>query len=162
MGGGRAAPRWPWQWAQKDGRARAAKTHNIIYLSRVLCLCVSQLRNAQALLFVLVIKLTRRVRRGRDRDGETGKRQIVEGGSEETFHCWSQTWETCRFTVPPAFALLNYISSGIQYFGGFFPQLEFSRGFLINFAVYLCTFARCVFNLHVCNTTNNLNIRRKE
>ncbi len=65
-------------------------------------------------------------------------------------------------SLPPAFALLNYISSGVQYFGGFFPKLEFSLGFLINFAVYLCTFAQCVFNLHVCNTTSSLNIRREE
>jgi hypothetical protein len=44
-----------------------------------------------AILYVLVIKLTqetrRRVWRGRDRDGERGKRQIVGGGCEETFHC---------------------------------------------------------------------------
>jgi hypothetical protein len=44
-----------------------------------------------AILLVLAIKLTketrRRVWRGRDRDGEIGKRQIVEGGCEETFHC---------------------------------------------------------------------------
>ncbi len=41
--------------------------------------------------------------------------QIGEGGCEETFHCLSQTWETCRFTVPPAVALSNYISCGIRW-----------------------------------------------
>jgi hypothetical protein len=44
-----------------------------------------------AILLVLEIKLTKETRRrgwrGRDRDGEIGKRQIVEGGCEETFHC---------------------------------------------------------------------------
>ncbi len=69
-----------------------------IYLSRVLCLsvcdcvCVSQfVSERSAILLVLVIKLTqktrRRVWRGRDKGGEIGKRQIVEGGCEETFHC---------------------------------------------------------------------------
>jgi hypothetical protein len=37
----------------------------------------------------------------------------MEGGCEETFHCLIQTIEKCRFTEPPAVALLNYISSGI-------------------------------------------------
>jgi hypothetical protein len=36
---------------------------------------------------------------------------------------------SCRFTVPPTVALLNFKNSGI-YFGGFFAKLEFSRGFL--------------------------------
>ncbi len=108
----------------------------IIYLPRVLlsvcvCVCVSQLRNAQALLFVLVIKLTKETRRrgwrGRDRDGEIGKEQIGEGGCEETLHCWSQTWETCRFTVPPAVALFNYISSGILW--RILSQTEIFAGF---------------------------------
>jgi hypothetical protein len=44
-----------------------------------------------AILLVLIIKLTketrRRVWRGRDLDGEIGKRQIGKGGCEETFHC---------------------------------------------------------------------------
>jgi hypothetical protein len=72
----------------------------IIYLSRVLCLsvcdsvCVSQfVSERSAILLVLAIKLTqetrRRVWRGRDRDGEMGKRQIMEGGCEETFLCLS-------------------------------------------------------------------------
>ncbi len=70
----------------------------IIYLSRVLCLsvcdsvCVSQfVAERSAILLVLAIKLTKetrqRVWRGSDRGGEIGKRQIVEGGCEETFHC---------------------------------------------------------------------------
>jgi len=42
-----------------------------------------------------------------------GKRQIVEGGCEETFLCLIQTKEKCTFTVPPAVALMNYISSGL-------------------------------------------------
>ena len=70
-----------------------------------------------AILLVLLIKLTqdtrRRVWRGRDMYGEIGKGQIGEGGCEETFHCLIQTKGKCRFTVPPAVALLNYISSGI-------------------------------------------------
>jgi hypothetical protein len=91
-----------------------------------------------AILLVLVIKLTKetrkRVWRGRDREGEIGKRQIVEGGCKETFHCLSQTWETCRFTVPPAVALLNYISSGILW--RIFCQTGIFPGFsllIINF-----------------------------
>ncbi len=31
-----------------------------------------------------------------------------------------------------------------------------------NFTVYLYTFDQCVFNMHVCNTKNSLNIRREE
>jgi len=134
---------------------------SIIYLSRVLCLCVCEcvcvcvcvsqfVAERSAILLVLAIKLTketrRRVWRGRDRDGEIGKRQIVEGGCEETFHCWSQTWETCRFTVPPAVALLNYISSCI--FWRIFCQTGIFAGFplyIINFAVYSCASAYCVF-----------------
>ena len=48
-----------------------------------------------AILLVFVIKMTKetrlRVWRGRDMDGEIGKRQIREGGCEETYHCLSQT-----------------------------------------------------------------------
>jgi hypothetical protein len=48
-----------------------------------------------AILLVLVIKLTKEMRRrawrGRDTDGEIGKGQIVEGGYEETYHCLNQT-----------------------------------------------------------------------
>jgi hypothetical protein len=54
------------------------------------CVCVSQfVAERSAILLVLEIKLTketrRRVWRGRDRDGEIGKRQIVEGGCERLF-----------------------------------------------------------------------------
>ncbi len=38
--------------------------------------------------------------------------EIQEGGCEETLFCLSLTKKTCRFTVPLAVALLNYISSG--------------------------------------------------
>ncbi len=62
----------------------------------IVCVCVSQfVSERSAILLVLIIKLTKearpRVWRGRDRDGEIGKRQIVEGGYEETFHYLSQT-----------------------------------------------------------------------
>ncbi len=55
-----------------------------------MCVCVSQfVAERSAILLVLEIKLTketrRRVWRGRDRDGEIGKRQIVEGGCERLF-----------------------------------------------------------------------------
>jgi hypothetical protein len=54
--------------------------------------CVT-LAKRSAILLVLVIKLTKETRqkawRGRDREGEIGKRQIVEGGCEETFLCLS-------------------------------------------------------------------------
>jgi hypothetical protein len=81
--------------------------------------CVT-IAERSAILLVSVIKLTketrRRVCRGRDRDGEIGKGQIEEGGCEETFLCLSLNWKACRFTVPPAVAILVY-------FGGFFPKL---------------------------------------
>ncbi len=41
------------------------------------------------------------------RDGKIGKGR--GGGCEETFLCLIQTKEKCRFTVPPAVALLNYV-----------------------------------------------------
>jgi hypothetical protein len=37
--------------------------------------------------------------------------EIGKGGCEETIYCLSLTQETCRFTVPPAIAFLNYIRS---------------------------------------------------
>ena len=126
------------------------------------CVCVT-IAERSAILLVLAIKLTkvtrRRAWRGRDRAGEIGKRQIVEGGYEWTFHCLSQTLETCRFTVPPAVALLNYISSAKLWL--IFSQTGIFAGFSLNtidFAVYLCTFTQCVFHMHVCNTTNRKNI----
>ncbi len=65
-----------------------------------------------------------------------GKRQIGEGGWEKTFHCLIQTKEKRRFTVPPAVALLNNISSGILW--RIFSQTGIFAGFslhIINFAV---------------------------
>jgi hypothetical protein len=41
-----------------------------------------------------------------------GKGQTGEGGREYTYHCLSLNLEACRFTVPPAVALSNNISSG--------------------------------------------------
>jgi hypothetical protein len=52
--------------------------------------CVT-IAERSAILLVLVIKLTKETRRrawrGRDRNGEIGKKQIREGGCEEIFHC---------------------------------------------------------------------------
>jgi hypothetical protein len=60
----------------------------------IVCVCVT-FAERTAILLVLVIKLTKKTRqrawRGRDRDGEIGKGQIVEGGFEETYHCLNQT-----------------------------------------------------------------------
>ncbi len=53
-----------------------------------------------------------------------GKGQIGEGGCEYAYNCLSLNGEACRFTVPPAVVLLNYISCVIL------SKLEFSRGFL--------------------------------
>ncbi len=75
----------------------------IIYSSMVLCLCVCEcvcvsqfVSERSAILLVLSIKLTIRRRdggfgEGGIKDGEIGKRQIVEGGCEETFHWLSHT-----------------------------------------------------------------------
>ncbi len=57
-----------------------------------------------------------------------GKGQIREGGCEETFLCLSLNWVALRFTVPPAVALLNYISSGILW--RIFSQTGIFAGFL--------------------------------
>jgi hypothetical protein len=60
----------------------------------------------------------------------------MEEGCEETFLCLSLNCEACRFTVPPAIALLNYISSGILW--RIFFQTEIFAGFSLhnfNFAV---------------------------
>ncbi len=116
-----------------------------IYLPRALCLCVcvcvcvSQfVSERSAILLILAIKLTKetwwRDWRGRDWDGEIGKGQIIEGGCEETFHCWSQTWKTCRFTMPPAVALSNYISSGILW--RIFCQTGIFAGFSLHIYHY--------------------------
>ena len=100
-----------------------------------MCVCVSQfVSERSAILLVLVIKLTKETRRwawrGRDRDGEIGKRQIVEGGCEETFLCLSLNCEACRFTVPSAVAPLNYISRSILW--RIFCQTGIFAGFSLN------------------------------
>ncbi len=56
-----------------------------------------------------------------------GKGQTGEGECEETFLCLSLKKEKCRFIVPPAVALLNYISSGI--FWRIFYQTGIFAGF---------------------------------
>ncbi len=57
----------------------------IVCVCVCVCVCVT-IAERSAILLVLVIKLTkemrRRVWRGRDRDGEIGKVQIREGGCE--------------------------------------------------------------------------------
>ncbi len=61
--------------------------------------------------------------------------------------------------MPPAVALLNYISSGKLW--RIFSQTGIFAGFSLNtidFAVYLCTFTQCVFHMHVCSTTKRKNI----
>ncbi len=63
-----------------------------------------------------------------------GKGQIREGGYEWTFHCLSQTSETCRFTEPPAVALLNYISSGILW------RIFCQTGIFAGFSLYIINF----------------------
>jgi hypothetical protein len=103
------------------------------------CVCVT-IAERSAILLVLVIKLTKETRRrawrGRDRDGGIGKGQIREGGYEWTYLCLIQTKEKCRFTEPPAVALLNYISCGILW--RIFCQTGIVAGFslhIINNAV---------------------------
>jgi hypothetical protein len=104
------------------------------------CVCVSQfVAERSAILLVLIIKLTqetrRRVWRGRDIDGEIGNGQIGDGGCEETFLYWSINWVACRFTVPSAFALLNYISSGILW------RIFFQTGIFAGFSLYIIDIA---------------------
>jgi hypothetical protein len=95
-----------------------------IYLPRVLCLSVCECVRVCVCVCVTICCGTicysfrfnnqtdprRRdggIEEGGIKDGEIEKGQIEEGGCEETFHCLIQTKETCRFTVPPAVALLN-------------------------------------------------------
>ncbi len=122
------------------GKLRKGEHLSYIYLGYFVCLCVIAcvcvshfVSERSAILLVLAIRLTQETRgrdwRGRDTDGEIGKRQIGEGGCEETFHCLSLNWEACRFTVPPAVALLNYISSGILW------RIFFQTGFFAGFSV---------------------------
>ncbi len=92
-------------------------------------MCVSQFVGERwAILYVLVTKLTKETRRrvwgGRDRKGTDWRRRVWRD-----FLCLSLTWKTCRFTVPPAVALLNYISSG-KLLSDFLPNWDISRGFL--------------------------------
>jgi hypothetical protein len=87
----------------ENSRDYCANLHlSYIYLGYFVCVCVcvcvSQfVAERSGILLVIIIKLTkaarRRVWRGRDRDGEIEKRQIVEGGCEETFHCLILTKE---------------------------------------------------------------------
>ena len=67
-----------------------------------------------------------RVLRGRDQRRRIGDGEIEEGGCEQTFHCLILTEEKCRFTVPPAVALLNCISCGILW--RIFCQTRIFRG----------------------------------
>jgi hypothetical protein len=55
--------------------------------------------------------------------------RLKREGVKRLFCVKSPTKEKCRFTVPPAVALLNYISSSFT-LADFFPKLRFSRGFL--------------------------------
>jgi hypothetical protein len=64
------------------------------------------------------------------RDGEIVDGKIEEGGCEETFFCLRLTLKTCRFTVPPAVALLNYIYKLWYTLADFLPNWDISRGFL--------------------------------
>jgi hypothetical protein len=102
--------------------------------------CLSQLRNAQLpILFVLVIKLTKETRQDRDggfwegglRDWDIGEAEIEEGECEQAFHCL--TWKTCWFTVPPAIALLYYISKGILW------RIFCQTGFFAGFSLHIIT-----------------------
>ncbi len=68
-------------------------------------------------------------------DGEIGKGKIMEGECEETFLCLSLNCEACRFIVPPAVALLNYISSGILW------PIFFQTGIFAGFSLHIFNFA---------------------
>ncbi len=59
----------------------------------------------------------------------------MEGGCEETFLCLSLNCEACRFIVPPAVALLNYISSGILW------RIFFQTGIFAGFSLHIFNFA---------------------
>jgi hypothetical protein len=88
--------------------------------------------------------------------------KLKREGVKKLFFVKFPTEEKCRFTVPPAVALLNYISCGILW--RIFCQTGILAGFhllIINFAVYLCIFTQCVFNMHVCNNQFKYKKRRK-
>jgi hypothetical protein len=59
-----------------------------------------------------ILNMPRGIEEGGIKDGEIREGEIGEEGREETFHCFIQTIEKCRFTVPSAVALLNYKGSG--------------------------------------------------
>jgi hypothetical protein len=65
------------------------------------------------------------------RDGEIVEGNIEEGGCEETFLCLSLTGKTCRFRVPPAVPLLNYISCGILW------RIFCQTGIFAGFSLYI-------------------------
>ncbi len=78
----------------------------------------------------------RRVWRGRNWGGEIGKGRIREGGCDETLLCLSLNWESCRFTAPPAVALLNYTSCAILW------RIFCQTGIFAGFSLYTCIFHR--------------------
>ncbi len=66
--------------------------------------------------------------------------RLKREGVNRLFIVKAQPKKTGTFTVPrpPAVAPLNYIRSGIHYFGRFFAKLRYFAGFslyIINFAV---------------------------
>jgi hypothetical protein len=83
-----------------------------------------------AILYVLIIKLTKGwdggFRKGGIRDRKIGDREIEERGCEAIIHGLSLIWEACRYTVPPAVALINYMRSGIHW--RIFSQIGTFRG----------------------------------
>ncbi len=102
------------------------------------CVCVSQfVSERSAILLVLqsnwLWRRDGRFEEGGIKDGEIGKRQIVEGGCEETFHCLIQTKEKCRFTVPPGVALLNYINCGMLW------RIFYQTGIFAGFSLRIFT-----------------------
>jgi hypothetical protein len=56
-------------------------------------------------------------------------------GCKDTFLCLSLNCEACRFTGPPAVALLNYISSGILW------RIFFQTGIFAGFSLHIFYFA---------------------
>jgi hypothetical protein len=88
-----------------------------------------------AILLALVIKLYRNQTdhgdetEGLEREGLKMER-LEREGEKRLFIVKSKTKEKCRFKVPSAVALLNYISSVILW--RIFAKLEFSRGILYN------------------------------
>ncbi len=61
----------------------------------------------------------------------------LRGGYERIILCLRLIWETCRFTVPPAVALMNYMRRQVVYFGRFLAKL----GLLTGFSLYTIHFA---------------------